>query len=59
MYSGSGDGSAVELRRQLASNHESMDDVVQTLLGKRIELDTYFDPSVDRAKPDGLKLNAF
>jgi hypothetical protein len=58
MYSGRGDGTAVELRRQLASNHESKEDDVRTSLEKRMNLDTCFDRGPDRAKTDGLNLDS-
>jgi hypothetical protein len=59
MYSGRGDGSAVELRGQLALNHETKEDIVRTILEKRVSFDAYFDRGIDRAKADGLDLDTF
>jgi hypothetical protein len=59
MYSGSGDGSAIELREQLADSHSSKEDVVRTIMEKRVSFDPYFDWGLDRAKADGIDLDTF
>ena len=59
MYSGRGDGLAVELRSQLADSHPSKEDVVRTIIEKRVCFDPYFDRGIDRAKADGLDLDTF
>lgn len=59
MYSGRGDGSAIELRQQLASHNESKDDVVRTIMEKRVRFDAYFDRGLGCAKADGIDLDTF
>jgi hypothetical protein len=59
MYSGRGDGSAVELRQQLAKSHPSKEDVVRTIMEKRVSFDPYFDRGLNRAKADGIDLDSF
>lgn len=59
MYSGRGDGSADELRKQPAASHQSKEDVVRTIVEKRVSFDPYFDRGLDRAKVDGLDLDTF
>jgi hypothetical protein len=59
MYSGRGDGSAVELLDQLAVSHPSKEDVVRTIMEKRVSFDPYFDRGLDQAKVDGLDLDTF
>lgn len=59
MYSGRGDGSASDLRQQLAENRSSKEDVVRTIMEKRASFDPYFDRGLDRAKADGIDLDTF
>jgi hypothetical protein len=59
MYSGRDDGSAIELREQLADSHSSKEDVVRTIMEKRVSFDPYFDRGLDRAKADGIDLDTF
>ena len=59
MYSGRGDGSAVELRRQIAADRQSREDAVRTLLEKRASFDMYFDRGLTGAKADGIDLDTF
>ena len=59
MYSGRGDGSASDLRQQLAENRSSKEEVVRTIMEKRVSFDPYFDRGLDRAKADGIDLDTF
>jgi hypothetical protein len=59
MYSGRGDGTAIELRQQLAESHPLKEDVVRTIMEKRVSFDPYFDRGLDRAREDGLDLDTF
>lgn len=59
MYSGRGDGSAVELRELLAQSHPSKEDIIRAIMEKRSNFDLYFDKGFDRAKADGIDLDSF
>jgi hypothetical protein len=59
MYSGRGDGPAVELRDQLSTNRHTKEDVVRTIMEKRVSFDPYFDRGLDLAKADGIDLDTF
>jgi hypothetical protein len=59
MYSGRGDGSAVELRSLITQNHPTKEDVVRAITEKRSNLDLYFERGIDLAKAEGINLDTF
>lgn len=59
MYSGRGDGSAVELRRVLTRNHPTKQDVIRAITEKQSNFSDYFERGIGRAKADGINLDSF
>lgn len=59
MYSGRNGSLAVDERNYLRLNNPSKEDVVRTIMEKRVSFDPYFDQGLDRAKADGIDLDTF
>jgi len=59
MYSGRNGTPAIAERDDLRKNQPTMDDVVRTIMEKRVSFDAYFDRGLDRAKADGIDLDTF
>jgi hypothetical protein len=60
MYSGrSGGAAAVDERDVLRENNPRKEDVVRTIIEKRMNFDVYFDRGLDRAKADGIDVDSF
>ena len=59
MYSGRNGTPTIDERDDLRKTHPTKDDVVRTIMEKRVSFDAYFDRGLDRAKADGIDLDTF
>ena len=60
MYSGrQGADAAIDERDTLRTTCSTKEDVVRTIIEKRVSFDPYFDRGLDRAMEDGIDLDSF
>ena len=60
MYSGrTGGAPAIDERDALRVNNPTKEDVIRTIIEKRVAFDAYFDRGVARAKAEGIDLDTF
>jgi hypothetical protein len=59
MYSGRDGVPAVDEREVLRETTGTKEDVVRTIMEKRVSFNPYFDRGLDRAKADGIDLDTF
>jgi hypothetical protein len=60
MYSGrQGAAAAVDERDVLRANSPTTEDVVRTIMEKRMNFDVYFDRGLERAEAEGVDLDTF
>lgn len=59
MYSGRNGTLAVDERNDLRVNNPTKEDVVRTIIEKRLNFDGYFDRGLERARADGIDVDSF